>query len=159
MRGSVRNPNRSRVTALTATYKVRFGEGNGDGGGNGIVVPSGKIPRVTRLLGLAHRIEGLIRTGEMKDWAEAARLIGVTRARMTQIANLLLLAPGIQEIILNLLPVVEGRDYVKEHNLRSVVVQPEWGCQRSAWDSLQAHAKLPLPGFFSIWTSVGKSRN
>ena len=87
MSGMVRNSSRRGVPTPTATYKVRFGKKNGNVVGNETNRSEGKIPRVTPLLALAHRIEGMIRTGELKDWAEAARLIGVTRARMTQIGN------------------------------------------------------------------------
>src|SRR5712692_11534028 len=72
--------------------------------------PEGRVPRVTRLLALTHRIDGMIQSGDIRDWAEAARLAGITRARMTQIANLLLLAPDIQEAILNSSRVADGRD-------------------------------------------------
>jgi hypothetical protein len=68
----------------------------------------------------------MIRTGEIKDWAEAARLIGVTRARMTQIANLLLLAPEIEEGILMLSPVPRGDDSITERNLRAVAAHADW---------------------------------
>ena len=67
----------------------------------------GRIPRVARLLALAHRFEKLIRDGEVRDYADLARLGHVTRARLTQIMNLLNLAPDIQEEIL-LLPAVDG---------------------------------------------------
>ncbi len=44
--------------------------------------------------------ERLVRDGVVKDYAEIARLTGLTRARVTQIVNLTLLAPDIQEKIL-----------------------------------------------------------
>ena len=97
---------------------------------------AGRIPRVTRLLALAHRIEGMIRSGEIRDWAEAARLVGVTRARMTQIANLLLLAPEIQEAILDVPRVVKGSDQITERQLRETVSQVDWSEQRIRWKTL-----------------------
>ncbi|MBI4162005.1 MAG: hypothetical protein HY509_06130 [Acidobacteria bacterium] len=121
------------MTAPTATYTVKFRRRNG----NGKVPPSGRIPRVTRLLALAHRIEGMIRSGELRDWAEAARIVGVTRARMTQVANLLLLAPEIQEIILTLRPIAERRDPVTGSTLRALVTHGDWVLQARAWQALQ----------------------
>jgi len=88
--------------------------------------PAGRVPHIARLLALAHRIEGMIRVGEIRDWAEAARLVGITRARMTQIANLLLLAPKIQEGILNLSHVTRGEDLVTERSLREVAAHADW---------------------------------
>ena len=136
MRSQVRNYSRNRVAAPTATFKVKFGR-NGDCMGNGKVVPSGRTPRVTRLLALAHRIDGMIRSGELRDWAEAARMIGITRARMTQIANLLLLPPEIQEAILSLPPIAQGQAPFTEHTLRSIVVYTDWDRQNSTWESLR----------------------
>ena len=63
-------------------------------------VPSGRVPRIARLMALALRFEQLVRTGAVRDYAELARLGQVSRARLTQIMNLLHLAPDIQEAIL-----------------------------------------------------------
>lgn len=63
-------------------------------------------------MALAIRRDQLIFDGEVTDQAELARLGHVTRARLTQIMNLLCLAPDLQEQIL-FLPVTErGRDAV-----------------------------------------------
>jgi hypothetical protein len=59
-----------------------------------------RVPRITRLMALAIKFEDMIARGEVRDYAEIARLGFVTRARLTQIMNLLLLAPEIQEAIL-----------------------------------------------------------
>ena len=45
--------------------------------------PMGRVPRIVRMLALAHKIDGMIRAGELRDLADAARAIGVTRARMS----------------------------------------------------------------------------
>lgn len=60
----------------------------------------GRVPRVARLMALAIRFDELIQAGEVTDYAELARLAHVTRARITQIMNLRMLAPDIQEAIL-----------------------------------------------------------
>ncbi len=88
--------------------------------------PVGRVPRVARLLALAHKIDAMICSGEIRDMAHAARLCGLTRARVTQVCNLLLLAPEIQEAILQLPAVTKGRDPVTERNLREIVAEPEW---------------------------------
>lgn len=56
--------------------------------------------RAARMLALAYHIDHLVEVREIKDYAEAARRLGVTRARMTQIVNLLFLPLKIQEEIL-----------------------------------------------------------
>lgn len=98
--------------------------------------PVGRIPRVTRLLALAHKIDGMVRSGELKDLAHAAKVCGVTRARMTQIANLLVLAPEIQEEILRLPSVTKGRDAVTERSLRAIMAEPDWNLQCELWRKL-----------------------
>jgi hypothetical protein len=75
----------------------------------------------------------MIRSGELRDWAEAARLVGVTRARMTQIAKLLLLAPQIQEGVLTLTNLTRGSDPITERMLRSAIAHADWQSQKALW--------------------------
>lgn len=93
----------------------------------------GRVPRVARLLALAYKIDGMIRAGELRDLADAARVVGVTRARMTQIMNLMLLAPKIQETILELPPVTTGRDPISERSLREAAAESVWNRQQGLW--------------------------
>ncbi len=51
-------------------------------------------------MALAIRFKGLIRRGQVRDYAHLSRLGNVTRARITRIMNLLYLAPDIQEALL-----------------------------------------------------------
>ena len=127
---------RARPCATTASYSVQFRKRPRGRSQHEQEPPTGRVPRVTRMLVLAHRIDGMIRAGEIKDWAEAARLVGVTRARMTQIANLLLLAPHIQESLLAVSPVVTGDDQVSERALRSVVSEATWEHQGRQWSRI-----------------------
>jgi hypothetical protein len=53
--------------------------------------PPGRVPRVARLMALAIKLDGLVRTGVVRDYAALARLGRVTRARVTQVMNLTLL--------------------------------------------------------------------
>lgn len=95
--------------------------------------PLGNVARVSRLMALAIRFDQLIRDGEVRDLADIARLGHVTRARVTQIMNLLHLAPDIQEAILFLPRVEQGRDPITERDLRPVAAMPDWRKQRAAW--------------------------
>lgn len=56
-------------------------------------VPVSRLPRITQLMALAIRFDDLIQNGEVTGYAELARLSHVSRARVTQIVNLLMLAP------------------------------------------------------------------
>ena len=84
--------------------------------------PSGPS-RAARLLSLAHHVERQIDAGELIGYAEAARILGLTRARLTQVMNLLLLAPETQERVL------VGEFQVTERGLRCVVAKPDWSEQ------------------------------
>ncbi|MFQ3578029.1 MAG: hypothetical protein SNJ52_03340 [Verrucomicrobiia bacterium] len=62
--------------------------------------PPDPIPQVSRLMALAINFDGLIRDGVVRHYADLARLGGVSRARITQIMNLLNLPPWKQEELL-----------------------------------------------------------
>jgi hypothetical protein len=98
--------------------------------------PTGRVPRISRLMALAIRFEGLLQRGEVRDYAELARVGHVTRARVTQIMNLLNLAPDIQEEILFLPVVDQGRDPVKEWEVRPVAAEATWATQRARWRAM-----------------------
>ena len=93
-------------------------------------VPCGRVPRVARLMALAIRFDQLIRDGVVADQAELARLGHVSRARVTQIMNLLYLAPDIQEQVLYLPRTVHGRDPVQLRHLLPIAAEPNWQKQR-----------------------------
>jgi hypothetical protein len=84
------------------------------------------VPRIARLMALAIRFDAMLREGKFRDYAELAWLGRVTRARMTQIMQLLDLAPDLQEQIL-FLPPIEG---LNERNLRPILRRIDWEQQR-----------------------------
>jgi hypothetical protein len=100
------------------------------------VVEPGRVPRVARLMALAIRFDRLIRNGEIANYAELARLGHVTTARVTQIMNLLNLAPDVQEQLLFLLRTVRGRDPIVLRDLQSIAQQLGWEKQRALWRAL-----------------------
>jgi len=99
-------------------------------------VEPGRVPRVSRLMALAIRLERLLAEGVARDYADLARLGGVTRARLTQIMNLTLLAPDIQESLLFLPRTLRGRDPIQEPHLRPITLMPDWRKQRKLWREL-----------------------
>jgi alkylated DNA nucleotide flippase Atl1 len=96
-------------------------------------VEPGRIPRISRLMALAIHFDRLIRQGAVRDYADIARLGGVSKARVSQIMGLLDLAPSIQEEIL-FLPRVTGRKVATERGLRRIVAEPDWNQQRRLWE-------------------------
>jgi hypothetical protein len=97
---------------------------------------TGRLPRITRLLALAVRFEGLLQDGTVGDYAELARLGGVSRARITQIMSLRNLAPAIQERILALPAVSSPADVLNERLLRGVAQRWDWREQMRMWEKL-----------------------
>jgi hypothetical protein len=90
----------------------------------------GSVPRITRLMALATKFQILIQQGVVRDYADLARLGRVSRARITQLMNLLNLAPDIQEQLL-FLNIMDGcRAPITERTLRAVVKVPHWDDQR-----------------------------
>ena len=56
--------------------------------------------RIARQLALAHLLERLVAEGAIGGYVDAARALGLTRARMSQVMDLALLSPRIQEAVL-----------------------------------------------------------
>lgn len=91
----------------------------------------GPVPaRVARLVALAHHVEALVRSGTVRDYAQAAELSGITRARVSQIVNLLLLAPDIQERLLDMTRPALGDEPLGEQDLRKMALMLDWDEQR-----------------------------
>jgi hypothetical protein len=93
-------------------------------------------------MALAIRLDGLIRDGVVSDQAELAQLGHVPRARLTQIMNLLYLAPDLQEEILFLPTFERGRNPVTEKQLRPIAATASWSKQRQMW---QCHLRAAGP--------------
>lgn len=126
--------NRTAPTARTITARLRLGRGTQteqSASDHGVQEHRrGRIPRVARLMALAIRLDEMLQRGEVRSQRELAEVARVTPARLTQILNLLHLAPDIQEALLFLPPVVVGRDPVTERQLRRVASEPSWSVQR-----------------------------
>jgi hypothetical protein len=101
--------------------------------GTNAKAPAGRVSRISRLMALAIRFDQLIRDGVVTDQAELARLGRVSRARMTQIMNLLNLAPDIQDGVLNLASAQLGREVASERDLRPIAAVADWKRQRRMW--------------------------
>jgi hypothetical protein len=104
-------------------------------------LPEGRVPRVARLMALAIRLDGLVRSGAVKDHTELARLGRVTRARMSQILSLVNLAPDIQEELLFLPPVLHGRDPLVLRDVLPITLQAGWRRQRRLWSAIHNKAE------------------
>ena len=97
------------------------------------VVAAGRVPRVARLMALAIHFDRLICSGDVRDYAHIARLGHVSRARVTQIMNLLMLAPDIQEQVLFLPRIERGREPFHLRQFQPIAATGDWAKQRVMW--------------------------
>jgi hypothetical protein len=134
------------ATGLTVCGAIHF-EREGKGSrkvlkaGPERVLPQGRVPLVSRLMALALKFDRLVRDEVVTDYAELARLGHVTRARVSQIMNLLHLAPDIQETLLFLPRVERGRAPIILRDLQPIATTHDWKRQRKMWTSLSADRK------------------
>jgi hypothetical protein len=99
--------------------------------------PVRRPARVAVMLALAHKIQHAIDAGTVRDRAEVARRLGFTRARVTHLMDLTLLAPDLQERVLGL-EAVDGVEPIGERALRPVARAGCWHEQRALFDALLA---------------------
>jgi hypothetical protein len=81
---------------------------------------------------LAIKFQDIVDRGEVRDYADLARLGFVSRARLTQIMNLLKLSPAIQEALIFLNSGDRDRRPVAERQLRLLAPLAHWRDQESA---------------------------
>jgi len=93
---------------------------------------TGRVPRISRLMALAIKFQGMLREGLVKDQSELARLARVSQPRMTQIMNLTFLAPDIQATILFLRLGLDAEDVVSLRNVQRILLNHSWQMQRSS---------------------------
>lgn len=92
--------------------------------------PERKPARVAVMLALAHKIRQAIDQGEIRDQGDAARRLGLTRARITQLLDLTFLAPVLQERIL-FLQAIRGVQPATERQLRLATRISSWSSQQT----------------------------
>ena len=98
---------------------------------------NGRLPRVTQVVALAIQFQDMIQRGEARDYADLARLGCLTRERMSQIMELVWLAPDIQQEILEFPPNGSTRFPVSEVAVRRIASPLSWNEQRRAWQTLK----------------------
>lgn len=108
------NKGRKRIQAGDAVVPVR---------------PRGSIPRISRLMALAIKYQGMLDRGEVSGVTELARLCHVSQPRMSQILNLNLLSPSVQEKILFLPEQTVGKPTIHERALRMACTVIDWESQ------------------------------
>ena len=96
----------------------------------------GRVPRVSGLMALALRLDALVRSGQIGSYGELAAFGHITRARISQIMNLIHLSPDIQEALLFLPPTRRGRDAIILADVQPIAAAFDWRKQRRLWRQL-----------------------
>jgi len=128
----------------TETFKFHFKKGRWGQKklmeGTPVIPPGtarGRLPRISRLVALAFHIEKKLKEGAYKNMAELAKEGNVSRTRISQIMNLLNLAPEIQAALLFLPKSGPGPDPVTERDVRPIAAETCWDQQRRLWRELR----------------------
>ncbi|MFM7163711.1 MAG: hypothetical protein ACKO3T_00595 [Planctomycetaceae bacterium] len=98
--------------------------------------PAPAPPRISRLMALAIRYADALDQGELQGLNELAERTHVSQPRVTQVLNLVWLAPDIQEALLFLPPTLEGRELIHEKRLRPLTKELCWKRQRELWQQM-----------------------
>src|SRR5713101_2285025 len=109
---------------------------DGPAGAAGHKAFSERVPRIARLMALALKFEQMIREGVVHNYAVLAAIGQVSRSRLTQVMNLLNLAPDIQEQILFLTWETAEQRGIHERSVRQLSSQLSWTEQRARWQIL-----------------------
>jgi hypothetical protein len=88
-------------------------------------------------MALAIHFEGLLASGKIQSQGELARIGHVSRARVTQILNLLNLTPEIQEELLLPIAALHRLGSACEREIRRIVKEPAWQRQQFLWKKLK----------------------
>jgi len=104
-------------------------------------------PRIVKLLALAEEWKALLDSGAVHHQSEISHLYGLSRARVTQILNLLKLHPAILDCVRNLGPDTPER-LVTERKLRKLLLLAKP-------DQLGA-ARFMIPGILSSKPNDGE---
>lgn len=104
--------------------------------------PTTRPARAARMLAVAHALSAMLAKDRAPSRAELAKALQMSEARLSQLLDLVLLAPDIQEELL-FLELPPGRDRLPERALRSVVRALDWPEQRRRFARLREAAGIP----------------
>jgi hypothetical protein len=101
----------------------------------------GRVPRISRIMALAIKLEQVVRERQAPTYAALAEAGHLSRARLSQIMTLANLAPSIQETVLLLPRRMSGPESVSEKQLRAIARQVDWTSQRKLFEGLMSRSR------------------
>ena len=104
-----------------------------------------RLPRITRLMALSIRYERLIKQGVITRHIDLADLAGIGRSQVSRIIQLQLLAPDIQEWLLNLPETEKSEDPVMWTDVQPLTQIASWQEQHQRLQRLLAAKGISAP--------------
>ena len=128
-----RNAARPQTSATAATQVEASATGTTDPRKGAKAEPP---TRIARMLALAYFVDRQVEAGAIKDYAQAARLLGISRARVAHLQALLNLSARIQEAIL------AGGLRLTERRMRPLLREAAWEAQHAFLASLADSSRV-----------------
>lgn len=104
-------------------------------------LPPQAIPQPSpsaRILALAHRIVRAVEQGEVRDFSEVARRLGVSQARVSMVVTLTFLAPEVQAAVM----LANGRR-ISQKRLLKLARMESWEEQITALEEAKTRQRIP----------------
>ena len=95
-----------------------------------------QVSRLAKLMALAIKYDNLLQKGVVPDYAQLARLACVDRSLITRVMNLRLLAPEIQEQLLNLQEFAPASPNLQLKEVIPITRILDWTQQCIQWERL-----------------------
>ncbi len=99
--------------------------------------------RIAMILALARKYERMVNSRKVESFTDLAMKSGLTKARISQLMDLTLLAPDLQRVIMRLQS-TDGIEPVTERGIRKLVNVVGWGEQRREWGRMISGSLSPL---------------
>jgi len=101
-----------------------------------------RAAKIATLLAQSLRLKKMVERGE-GNLALMARRLDLTPARISQVQDLVLLAPDIQKEVLRL-QAVNDREPLSDRQLQKIVWEPGWAKQRALWKACKDERGIGL---------------
>jgi hypothetical protein len=106
------------------------------------VIPRHRPAAVARILALAHHLDAALERGTLKNRTELSRQLGFVTTRVSQILNLVRLAPDIQDDVLHLQVSGLGPEPLRACDLEGIARLLDWSEQRRAYAELRPSSSV-----------------
>lgn len=103
--------------------------------------PKKRTQRISKLMAMAICFKEILNADSSRDMADLAVAGQVSRARMSQIMNMNLLAPSIQKELIALPKTTSAIDIISIIKIQKIALEPDWQLQRKMWEVVSCQNK------------------